>query len=173
MSSARFLNKKSLIVAIVATGAISAILIFAAFPSAPANAFFGGPRFGMHESGSGTEPSGLYYGSSDANWTGSVSVQSVRSDVIDVLRSKVNASVSDADSAATQALGEGSKVCCVTLAPVNGYLVYVVHGVDSSNNPYRIVIDAGNGNVLVKEQAEMGMHAPWKTDGQSDAMWRK
>jgi hypothetical protein len=87
--------------------------------------------------------------------------------MIESIKSKVNVSVGEVESAAKQAIGEGSEVCCVTLAPVNRYLVFVAHGIDSSNNIHRVVVDAGNGQVL--ESAQVDMAGPWKHGG---GMWR-
>lgn len=40
----------------------------------------------------------------------------------------------------------------VHLGIVNGYLVYIAHVVDSSNNIHRVIVDAGNGKILSATQ---------------------
>jgi hypothetical protein len=172
----KYVNNKTVIIAIVAVGAVAAI-VAAATLIGPASAF--GPRgFWAHGGHRGDFGPGHMYGgmmSENANWTGSVSVESVKADVIESVKSKVNVTVSEVESAAKQAIGEGSEVCCVTLAPVNGYIVYVAHGIDSSNTPHRVIVDAGNGQVLDSAQVEMGMHGsfgPWGAHESSDGMWQ-
>jgi uncharacterized membrane protein YkoI len=108
----------------------------------------------------------------DGNWTGSVSVESIRNDMIQSIKSKVNTTVSEAETAAKQVLGEGSEICCVMLAPLNGYLVYTVHGVDGSNEIVRVIVDAGNGQVLENGHIEMGGYGHWKGHGYGGGMWR-
>jgi hypothetical protein len=165
---AKYLSSKTAIIAIVAVGAIAAIVV-AATLARPISAF--GPRaFWAHDGNPG------YFGyghlgegtmAHNANWTGSVPIGSVGADMIESIKFKVNVSVGEVESAAKQAIGEGSEVCCVTLAPVNRYLVFVAHGIDSSNNIHRVVVDAGNGQVL--ESAQVDMAGPWKHGG---GMWR-
>lgn len=175
----KYINNKTVIIAIVAVGAIAAI-VAAATLAGPVSAF--GPRgFWAHGGGPGYFGPGHFGGgyggmmSENANWTGSVSVESVSADAIESIKSKVNVSVSEVESAAKQAIGEGSEICCVMLAPVNGYIVYVAHGIDSSNNIHRVIVDAGNGQVLDSAQVDMGMHGsfgPWGAHG-SGGMWQK
>lgn len=166
----KFISKKTAIVAIVAAGAVSAILAVAFLAPAAASPF--GPRFGMH---GGFGPGGHFGGghggmwqqgqwASDANWTGSVPLESIQADVIESIKGKVNASVGDAEAAAMESIGDGSEVFSVTAAPVNGYLVYMVHGIDSSNNLHMVIVDAGNGQVLDSSEidASQMMGGPWK-----------
>ena len=165
---AKYLRSKTAIIVIVAVGALAAIVV-AATLARPISAF--GPRtFWAHDGYRGYFGHG-YFGegmmSQNANWTGSVPIGSFGADMIESIKSKVNVSVGEVESAAKQAMGERSEVCCVTLAPVNGYLVFVALGIDSSNNIHRVLVDAGNGQVLDGAQVDMAGH--WKYGG---GMWR-
>ena len=168
-----FVSKKTaVVIAIVAAGAISAVLAAAALAPVYASAF-GGPRFGMHGGppgafgagpfGYGGMPPWLGHGA-EANWTGSIPLNSVQADVIEAVKSNVNVSVADAASAAEQSIGADSRVFSVLLTPSNGYLVYTALGIDSANNLHKVTVDAGNGSVLDSAQIEMGMmmSGSWK-----------
>lgn len=163
----KYVNTKTAIIAIVVVGAIAAILV-AATLGRPISAI--GPRgFWAHDGSPGYFGPGHFGGmmSQNANWSGSVSTESVSADAIESIKSKVNVSVSEVESATKQAIGEESEVCCVMLAPVNGYLVFVAHGIDSSNEIHRVIVDAVNGQVLDSGKVDMG--APWKHGGW---MWK-
>ena len=162
----KYINRKTAIIAVAGVGAVSAILLAVALVPNPVSAL--GPGRWMH-GGFGPGHFGPY-GMYEANWTGSVPVDSVRNDVIQSVKSKVNVTVSDAESAARESIGEGSEVFAVMLAPINGYLVYMVHGIDSSNEVFKIVVDAGNGEILESGRMDMGGFGPWK--GHGGEMWR-
>ena len=108
MTTTRFVSKKTaVVIAIVAAGAISAVLVAAAMAPVYASAF-GGPRFGMHGGPPGAFGAGPFgYGGmppwlgqgAEANWTGSIPLDSVQADVIEAVKSNVNVSVADAASA--------------------------------------------------------------------------
>lgn len=85
---------------------------------------------------------------SNENWTGTVSVQSLKSGIMDTVKSKVKVDIADATSTAQKALGNGGRIGIITLAPVNGYLVYQAYGIDSSNVVHRLIIDVGNASML-------------------------
>ncbi len=174
----RFVNKKTLAIGIVAAAGIAAVIAAANFAQARANMY--GSGYWMHGGPPGhfgAQPyghfGGMAYQGSDANWTGSVPVESVRNEVIETIKSKVTVSVSEAESVAAGSIGDGSQVFSVALAPVNGYIVYVVHGIDSSNNLHRVIVDAGNGNVLDSAQVDMAGHGSWKAHAYGTGMWRQ
>jgi hypothetical protein len=161
----KYIKRKTALIAVIGVGAVSAILLAVALVPNPVSAF--GPGRWMHGGGYGGfgpghfGPGGMYEG----NWTGSVPVESIRDDVIQSIRSKVNVTVSEAESAAKQSLGDGSEICCVMLTPLNGYLVYMVHGIDSSNEIAKVIVDAGNGDVLETGKVEMDGFGQWKGHG--------
>ena len=165
----KYISKKTAIIAAAGVGAVSAILLAVALLPNPVSAY--GPGRWMHGGGYGYGPGhfggqGMY----EANWTGTVPVDSIRNDVIQSVKSKVNITVSQAESAARESIGDGSEVFSVMVAPVNGYMVYVVHGIDSSNEIFTAIVDAGNGQVLESGDMEMGGFGPWKNHG--GGMWR-
>ena len=168
----KYINRKTALIAVAGVGAVSAILLAVALVPNPVSAF--GPARWMHGGGYGGfgpghfGPGAMYEG----NWTGSVPVESIRNDMIQSIKSKVNITVSEAEAAAKESLGAGSEICCVMLTPLNGYLVYAVHGIDGSNEIVRVIVDAGNGEVLESGQVEMGGFGQWKVHGYDGEMWR-
>ena len=168
----KYINRKTALIAVAGVGAVSAILLAVALVPNPVSAF--GPARWMHGGGYGGfgpghfGPGAMYEG----NWTRSVPVESIRNDMIQSIKSKVNITVSEAEAAAKESLGAGSEICCVMLTPLNGYLVYAVHGIDGSNEMVRVIVDAGNGEVLESGQVEMGGFGQWKGHGYDGEMWR-
>lgn len=168
----KYINRKTGLIAVAGVGAVSAILLAVALVPNPVSAF--GPARWMHGGGYGGfgpghfGPGVMYEG----NWTGSVPVESIRNDMIQSIKSKVNITVSEAEAAAKESLGAGSEICCVMLTPLNGYLVYAVHGIDGSNEMVKVIVDAGNGAVLESGKVEMGGFGQWKGHGYDGEMWR-
>jgi len=80
------------------------------------------------------------------NWTGSISLFSP---ILDAFKSKIHATLNDATTNAIMAAG-GSNASAIAafIHPKNGFLVYDVFVLDSSNNVHRVIIDPGNGQVL-------------------------
>jgi len=96
------------------------------------------------------------------NWTGSLSIRSLQSIAIDSIKGKVKTDVVNAASAAEKTLGNESKIGAISLAPINGYLVYQAYGIDDSNNVHRIIIDVVSGNVLDNTKIDMASGiGPW------------
>ena|SRR5438105_1050700 len=171
---------------IIIIGAIGAIVAaalavgvnFALSPRpAFANAMFG-PQFGGFgpwHAGQGPMMWQAWHGGSGfmmagnqsrANWTGSVSVQSLKSGIIDTVKSKVKIDIVDAASIAEKSIGNGSKIGAITLAPVNGYVVYQAYGIDSSNQVHKLIIDVGNGTVLDNTRIDIpNGFGPWSNSG--------
>src|SRR5579885_71115 len=186
--------KKIVIVAAIAAVASAALAIGLAFALAPAPAFAAGHpwMFGPHR---GFGPwnhagpmmwqqgwNGNSFGymtsgnESKANWTGTVSISSLKAGIIDTIKSNVKVDLADAASAAEKALGSGGRVGAITLAPVNGYLVYQAYGIDSSNNIHRLIIDVGKGNLLENNQINMATgYGLWHGSGMfggSGGIWK-
>ena len=67
--------------------------------------------------------------------------------------SKVNVSLSDAVTTAEGSVGNGSHAVSAHIDENNGYLVYRVTVTDSSMNFSKVIVDPGNGQVLLSEQA--------------------
>jgi hypothetical protein len=168
----KYINRKTAIIAIAGVGAVAATLLAVGLLPSPASAF--GPGKWMHGGWHGGFGPGHFgtQGMYEANWTGSVPVESISEEIIQSVKSKVNVTISQAESAAKQSVGDGSEVFAVMLAPVNGYLVYMVHGIDSSNEMFHVVVDAGNGEVLESGTGGMGAFGSWKGQMHQGEMWR-
>ena len=98
-------------------------------------------------------------GAQNQSWTGSISLFSP---IIDAFKSKIHTTLNDATTNAINAVsggGAGSNSSAGAVAafihPENGFLVYDVFVLDSSNNIHRVVVDPGNGKVLSNQQMSM------------------
>lgn len=63
--------------------------------------------------------------------------------------SQVNLTITDAAEVAERFLGPGSHITSLSLGIRNGFLVYIVRGLDIQYNAHNIWIDAGTGKVLL------------------------
>jgi hypothetical protein len=61
----------------------------------------------------------------------------------------IKVSLSDAIKSAETQLGNNSRVVAANLGHENGYLTYTVCAIDKDMNLHRVIIDAGNGKVLL------------------------
>jgi hypothetical protein len=88
------------------------------------------------------------------NWTGSISLFSP---ILDMFKSKVHTTLNSAITNAINAVGGGSNSSAVAafIHPENGFLVYNVLVLDSSNNIHRVIVDPGNGKVLSNQPMSM------------------
>ena len=88
-----------------------------------------------------------------SNLTGSVQVFPGLSQTI---QSKTKISLSTAATIAKKSVGPSSHAVSAHIGVKNGYLVYSVRIVDSNNNLHWIIVDAGNGKVLLSQQLPFG-----------------
>jgi hypothetical protein len=89
------------------------------------------------------------------NWTGSISLFSP---ILDAFKSKIHTTLNNATTSALNAVGgAGSNASAVAafIHPENGFLVYDVFVLDSSNNIHKVVVDPGNGKVLSNRPMSM------------------
>src|SRR5918912_1594977 len=88
------------------------------------------------------------------NWTGSISLFSP---ILDMFQSKVHTTLNSAITNAINAVGGGSNSSAVAafIHPENGFLVYNILVLDSSNNIHRVIVDPGNGKVLSNQPMSM------------------
>ncbi|HJT49887.1 MAG TPA: PepSY domain-containing protein [Nitrososphaeraceae archaeon] len=88
------------------------------------------------------------------NWTGSISLASP---ILDMFKSKIHTTLNDATTSALNAVGGGSNSSAVAafIHPDNGFLVYNILVLDSSNNIHRVIVDPGNGKVLSNQPMSM------------------
>ena len=83
-----------------------------------------------------------------SNLTGSIQVFPRLSQTI---QSKAHVSLSTAATNAEKSVGPSSHAISARVNIVNGYLIYSVRVIDSHNNLHRIIVDAGNGKVLLSQ----------------------
>ena len=62
---------------------------------------------------------------------------------------QIKVSLSDAVKSAETQLGNISRVMAANLGHENGYLTYTVYAIDPDMNLHKIIVDAGNGKVLL------------------------
>ena len=72
--------------------------------------------------------------------------------------SKVNVSLSDAATTAEASVGNNSHAVAAHIDEQNGYLVYNVMVIDPSMNFSKVIVDPGNGEVLLTEQISKEEH---------------
>ena len=84
------------------------------------------------------------------NITGSINLMNI---IPQAIGSKVNVSLSDAVTTAEGSVGNGSHAVSAHIDENNGYLVYRVTVTDPSMNFSKVIVDPGNGQVLLSEQA--------------------
>jgi hypothetical protein len=89
------------------------------------------------------------------NWTGSISLFSP---ILDAFKSKIHTTLNNATTSALNAvggIGSNSSAVAAFIHPENGFLVYDVFVLDSSNNIHRVIVDPGNGRVLSNQRMSM------------------
>jgi hypothetical protein len=95
-------------------------------------------------------------GLQNQNWTGSISLFRP---ILDMFKSKVHTTLNGATTNAINSVGGGARSNASAVAafihPENGFLVYDVLVLDSSNNIHRVIVDPGNGKVLSNQQISM------------------
>src|SRR5688500_1472528 len=83
------------------------------------------------------------------NWTGTIDVKST---IGEAFKSKVNVNMIDAIKTALVNVGLNSTVKEAELTPAHGYLVYKIKIVDEDMKKYKVIVDPGNGQVLMKKE---------------------
>jgi hypothetical protein len=83
------------------------------------------------------------------NITSSINLMNI---IQQAIGSKVNVSLSDAATTAEGSIGNNSHAVAAQLDQRNGYLVYNVMVIDPSMNFSKVIVDPGNGEVLLTEQ---------------------
>ena len=98
---------------------------------------------------------GMRSGLQNQNWTGSISLFNP---LLDMFKSKIHTTLNDATTSAINSVrgaGSNSSAVAAFIHPENGFLVYDVFVLDSSNNIHRVIVDPGNGKVLSNQQMSM------------------
>jgi hypothetical protein len=83
------------------------------------------------------------------NFTGTVDVKST---IGEAFKSKVTVNIIDAITTAQTSVGANSFVKEAELTPVHGFLVYKIKVVDENMKKYEVIVDLGNGQVLMKKE---------------------
>jgi hypothetical protein len=146
-------NKKHTSIYSIGLSSIVLALAFMILPNNNNNAMAQQSSYGM----SPNRPNPMMSMSSglqnqNQNWTGSISLFSP---ILDAFKSKVHTTLNTAITTAISAVGgaaAGSNSSAGAVAafihPENGFLVYDVFVLDSSNIIHRVIVDPGNGKVL-------------------------
>ncbi len=100
------------------------------------------------------------------NWTGTIEVEST---IAEALKSKVNVNMIDAIKAAQENVGLNSTVKEAELTLAHNYLVYKIMVVDEDMKKYKVIVDPGNGEILMKKEITWyDDHAKMKCEGMGD-----
>jgi uncharacterized membrane protein YkoI len=83
------------------------------------------------------------------NWTGTIDVKST---IAEAFKSKVTVNMIDAITTAQTNVGANSFVKEAELTDAHGYLVYKITAVDENMKKYKVIVDPGNGQVLMKKE---------------------
>jgi hypothetical protein len=89
------------------------------------------------------------------NITSSINLMDI---IHQAIGSKVNVSLSDAATTAEGSIGNNSHAVAAHIDDKNGYLVYNVMVIDPSMNLSKVIVDPGNGEVLLSEQISKEEH---------------
>ena len=88
-----------------------------------------------------------------SNITGSVKLSTVMGNA---LASQIKVSLSQAATTAENTVGNNSHAAAAHFGIVNGYLTYTVWVIDGSYTFHRVIVDAGNGKVLLSQPVSKG-----------------
>ena len=83
------------------------------------------------------------------NFTGTIDVKST---IGEAFKSKVTVNIIDAINTAQSNVGTNSFVKEAELTPSHGFLVYKIKVVDENMKKYKVIVDPGNGQVLMKKE---------------------
>jgi hypothetical protein len=76
----------------------------------------------------------------------------VKSTIAEAFKSKVTTDIIEAIQAAQVIVGPNSVVKEAELTDAHGYLVYKITAVDENMKKYKVIVDPGNGQVLMKKE---------------------
>ena len=103
---------------------------------------------------------------SSQNITGSIKLMPTMFNYVD---SQIKVNLSDVVASAQKQLGEKSRMLAANLSIENGYLTYTVCAIDPDMNIHSLIIDPGNGKVLLTQKLPWhNMMNPWMMSH----MWR-
>ena len=83
------------------------------------------------------------------NLNGTIDVETT---IAEAFKSKINTNITGAIQAAQTNVGANSFVKEAELTPAHGYLVYKITVVDENMKKYKVIVDPGTGEVLMKKE---------------------
>ena len=96
---------------------------------------------------------------SSQNITGSIKIMPT---MFNYMASQIKVNLTDAVASAQKQLGEKSRIVAANLGIENGYLTYTVCAIDPDMNLHKLIIDPGNGKVLLAQKLPWhNMMNPW------------
>ena len=95
------------------------------------------------------------------NLTGSIDVEKT---IAEAFKSKVTVNIIDAITAAQNSIGPNSFVKEAELTHGYGYLVYKIKVVDENMKKYKVIVDPGNGSILMKKEITYSEYGHDKMD---------
>jgi hypothetical protein len=144
---------RSIILSITGTLVLAASLLGGTFVFAnmqKASAQIGG---GNMTGGGGASGGMMGMMGNQSNITGSVKLSTVMGNA---LVSQIKVSLSQAATTAENTVGNNSHAAAAHFGIVNGYLTYTVWVIDGSYTFHRVIVDAGNGKVLLSQPVSKG-----------------
>ena len=148
---------KSIIMNIVGTSILVATLIlggtFAVANIQKVNAQMGNSNMTGGGGASGGMMGMMGMMGNQSNITGSVKLSTVMGNA---LVSQIKVSLSQAATTAENTVGNNSHAAAAHFGIVNGYLTYTVWVIDGSYTFHRVIVDAGNGKVLLSQPVSKG-----------------
>jgi uncharacterized membrane protein YkoI len=91
----------------------------------------------------------------DENVTSSINLMNILSNAIE---SQVKLSLNNATTTAENSVGNNSHAVAARLGDENGYLVYTIWVLDPNMKFNKVIVDPGNGQVLLSKQMSMEEH---------------
>ncbi len=95
------------------------------------------------------EMMGMDYDDNKMKLNGTVDVHST---IAEAFKSKVTTDIIGAIQAAQSSVGANSFVKEAELTEAHGYLIYKITAVDENMKKYKVIVDPGNGQVLMKKE---------------------
>ena len=83
------------------------------------------------------------------NITGSIKLLPA---MMNAVESQIKVRLGDAVTNAEKELGNNSRVIAAHVGNENGYLVYIICGIDKDSNLHRIIVDPGDGKILLSQE---------------------
>jgi uncharacterized membrane protein YkoI len=93
--------------------------------------------------------------------TGSIEVDKT---IAEAFKSKVTVSIIDAITAAQNSVGPNSVVKEAELTHAHGYLIYKITVVDENLKKYKVIVDPGNGSILMQKEIKYDEYGHDKMD---------